>query len=105
MNLTVLKKFGLRCRLTTPCETKLLIIFGSLKPDGRLFCKDLYAEGQCAPVALNQSNENYVCKASKPERITSEQATALVKETGTRYIFSKVETDSQGNIVSFGQGV
>ncbi len=64
--------------------------------DGRLFIKDMEEFGTCIEVALNTSNENFICKADKPKRITTEEATELVKTTGTKYVFSKVET-TEGN--------
>jgi hypothetical protein len=73
--------------------------------DGKLMVRDL-KYGVTAPIALNQSNENYKCvQIGEIERITATRATEIVKETGTRLIFSKVETDGKGEITSFGTGV
>ena len=76
-----------------------------VESDGKVYIKDLFGQGRCSPIALNQSNSNYTCHSSKPERIDASTASELVRTTGTRYIFSKVETDSSGQITSFGQGV
>jgi Fe2+ or Zn2+ uptake regulation protein len=77
-----------------------------IESDGKLFIRDFNCAGGgvCCFVALNQSNENYTCKQiGKIEKITAEQATAIVKTTGTRLIFGKVETNAtNGNIESFG---
>jgi len=73
--------------------------------DGKPFVKDLHF-GMTCPIALNQSNENYKCvQIGEIEKISPQRATEIVKETGTRLIFSKVETDSSGNITNFGIGV
>jgi len=73
--------------------------------DGKIFIRDLHF-GITSPIALNESNPNYKCtQIGNIKKITAERASEIVKETGTRLIFSRVETDSKGNIVSFGVGV
>jgi hypothetical protein len=73
--------------------------------DGKIFIRDL-KHGTCTAIALNESNQNHKCQQlGAIEKISAEKATEIVKETNTRLIFSKVETDSSGNIVLFGKGV
>ena len=76
-----------------------------VESDGRLFIRDLHYGVTC-PIALNESNPNCKCKQiGQIENISAQKATEIVKETGTRLIFSKIEQDSNGNIISFGTGV
>ena len=73
--------------------------------DGKIFIRDLHFS-TCCPIALNESNENYKCtQIGEIEKITPQKASEIQKSTGTRLIFSKVETDSKGQITSFGTGV
>ena len=73
--------------------------------DGKIMLKDLHYGVTC-PIALNESNLNYKCvQLGNIEKISPEKASEIVKETGTRLIFGKVEQDASGQIKSFGTGV
>jgi hypothetical protein len=54
-----------------------------------------------APVSINESSPNFICKSSKPEKVSAEQALEIQKQTKTAYVFNKVEIDSSGQISSY----
>ena len=66
-----------------------------IESDGRLFIRDLHGQGVCAPVSINQSSPNFICKTTKPQKVSAEEAQALQKQSKTAYVFNKVENWSK----------
>jgi len=55
--------------------------------------------GTCCEIGLGESNANYICKKSKPIKVTAEQAVEIQKQTHSKYVYDKIE--SSGNEITY----
>jgi len=71
---------------------------------GLLFILDIDPHGGsggcCEEVGIGVSNGNYICKVSKPQKVSAEQAVEIQKQTHTKYIYNKIES-SGSEITSY----
>ncbi len=74
-----------------------------VETDGKIFVRDFHGLAMTAPIALNESNSNYKCtQIGDIEKISAERATEIVKSTGSRLIYGKVEQGADCQLKDFG---
>ena len=82
-----------------------LIIFGFRKTHDKLsrklFILDLEPSQSFAAEVSYESTPTYTVKKSKPQRVTSEEATTIAKSDSCVGIYGKVEMEN-GQIVGYG---